>query len=380
MTLPPMTVRASVLTSGNAANAVANHATAAASYFDGTLRYAVRRGADRGTLLLAIGLDESALVDLHARLPLSLFISLLRTCAVELDDAAFALHFGADVPCSELTLASPLAAMQPPAAPPTKPMTVRDALVGLNRYAPLGVDFGDVEASDRFVFLPGVGATGASVVRLVDQRPVDLWPELTESVWARMVTGMVRRFGARVFRGVTMTHAAPAQHETARRDAYAQYFPVPVTFGARENALVLDASVLSEPIEPLARTVSSVLAPHADAQLAALARGRSWRGRVEALLRDRLADGQVDITVACDELAVSRQTLYRRLRDEGTTFAEVHDALRRTEADALLARGDLSIATIAQRLGYSEAAAFSRAYTRWTGARPSGHRRAVSVA
>lgn len=379
-----MTSRSIVLTPGPdiavANSAVANSATAAASYFDGTLRYAVRRGADRNALLRAIGVDASALQDPHARLPLSVFIALLRASAAVLDDAAFALHFGADVPCSELTLASPLAAMPPAAATSTTPMTVRDALVGLNRYAPLGVDFGGTGSDERFVFVQGIGALGTGVVRLVDQRPLDLWPELTESVWARMVTGMVRRFGARAFRGITMTHDAPSPDETARREAYARYFPLPVTFGASENALVLDASVLSEPIEPLARTVSAVLAPHADAQLAALARGRTWRGRVEALLRERLADGHVDIGVACDALAVSRQTLYRRLRDEGTTFADVHDALRRAEADALLARGDLSVAVIAARLGYSEVSAFSRAYTRWTGQRPSGLRRAVSVA
>lgn len=374
-----MTFRTSVLTAGPDI-AVATSATAAASYFDGTLRYAVRRGADREALLRALGIVESALQDPHARLPLSLFVTLLRASASALGDAAFALHFGADVPCSELTLASPLAAMPPAAATSSTPMTVRDALAGLNRYAPLGVDFGAARSDERFVFVPGIGVAGAGIVRLVDQRPLDLWPELTESVWARMVTGMVRRFGARVFRGITMTHAAPTHDETARCDAYAMYFPVPVTFGASENALVLDASVLSEPIEPLARTVSAVLAPHADAQLAALVRRRTWRGRVEALLRERLADAHLDIGVACDALAVSRQTLYRRLRDEGTTFADVHDALRRTEAEALLARGDVSVAVIAQRLGYSEVSAFSRAYTRWTGQRPSGLRRAVSVA
>jgi AraC-like DNA-binding protein len=103
-------------------------------------------------------------------------------------------------------------------------------------------------------------------------------------------------------------------------------------------------------------------------------RDGAWRRRVEELLLARLrapASQQFTLRHLCRELAVSRQTLSRRLRTEGTTFAEVQELVHRRVADALLRDDALPVAVVSDRLGYSEPAAFSRAYKRWTGRRPS---------
>ncbi|HEX2731187.1 MAG TPA: AraC family transcriptional regulator ligand-binding domain-containing protein [Polyangiaceae bacterium] len=74
-------------------------------------------------------------------------------------------------------------------------------------------------------------------------------------------------------------------------------------------------------------------------------------------------------------LATSRRELQRRLAAEGTTFRALQDEAGRARAHELLARGDASVAQIAEQLGYAEPRSFQRACYRWFQAAPGAHRR-----
>lgn len=100
-----------------------------------------------------------------------------------------------------------------------------------------------------------------------------------------------------------------------------------------------------------------------------------FQREVEAHLEPRLAAGPLGIDAVARELGYSRQTLYRRLKAEGVTFEEVLDGLRRRVALRLLCDDGLSVKEAAWRLGFSDPAAFSRAFKRWTGAAPTAARR-----
>jgi len=68
------------------------------------------------------------------------------------------------------------------------------------------------------------------------------------------------------------------------------------------------------------------------------------------------------------ELGMSDRTLRRRLAGAATSFQAVLDEALREAADRLLDEG--RVEDVAAALGYSEAAAFRRAYRRWSGATP----------
>jgi AraC-like DNA-binding protein len=70
------------------------------------------------------------------------------------------------------------------------------------------------------------------------------------------------------------------------------------------------------------------------------------------------------------KLGVSRQTLFRKLRAEGVTFAGVLDELRHRMAADYLGARKVSVNETAYLVGFSEPAAFSRAFKRWTGSSP----------
>ena len=75
-----------------------------------------------------------------------------------------------------------------------------------------------------------------------------------------------------------------------------------------------------------------------------------------------------------DFSGTSFRNLQRRLRAEGTSFFDIRDEVRRQIAQNLLRDSDGSLAEIAQRLGYSDACNFSRAFRRWTGISPGRYR------
>jgi len=104
------------------------------------------------------------------------------------------------------------------------------------------------------------------------------------------------------------------------------------------------------------------------------AKANGFARRVEAELEPLLATGPVRIEHIARALGCSRQTLYRRLKAEGLTFAKVLAELRRREALKLVRDPSLPVKEIAWRLGFSDPAAFSRAFKRWTGKSPQSFR------
>jgi AraC-like DNA-binding protein len=76
---------------------------------------------------------------------------------------------------------------------------------------------------------------------------------------------------------------------------------------------------------------------------------------------------------------MSQRSLTRHLAEEGTTFAEILEQLRRGLASRYLADDRMSVQQIAWLLGYSEVAAFNHAYKRWTGTTPRRTRRPAAM-
>jgi AraC-like DNA-binding protein len=106
---------------------------------------------------------------------------------------------------------------------------------------------------------------------------------------------------------------------------------------------------------------------------------RQRRRGTAALVRSLLLGDPANMPsmdAAAHRLRVDPRTLHRHLARERTSYRALTTETRQALATELLAAAGLSVAEVAHRLGYSEVAAFSRAYKRWTGLPPSTHRRA----
>ncbi len=269
------------------------------------------------------------------------------------NDPALALHFGEAVDSSELSIAHAVGGAR----------NIGDAVAQANRYAPLGIEVEADGTGDRFQLRRATGQ-----LWLVDARrnPND-FPELTESAFARMTCTTRRLLGDRqAFGEVHFTHAEPAY-----RAEYERIFRAPLVFGSHWNALRIDEAVLSSfqfPSSP--QYVTNVLRAHAEALLQKLESSHSTRNRVETLVLPLLHTGGVRMDSIAGQLGLSRQTLFRMLRVEGVSFEEVLDELRHRLALNYLSVHKVSVKQTARLVGYSDPAAFSRAFKRWTGSSP----------
>jgi AraC-like DNA-binding protein len=70
-------------------------------------------------------------------------------------------------------------------------------------------------------------------------------------------------------------------------------------------------------------------------------------------------------------VAVHPRTLQRALLDEGLTFAEILDCVRRERARTYLTETPLPLTEISTRLGFAEPAVLTRCARRWWGRTPS---------
>jgi AraC-like DNA-binding protein len=118
-----------------------------------------------------------------------------------------------------------------------------------------------------------------------------------------------------------------------------------------------------------------VLKTHADALLGELDAQKTLRAQVEAAAGPLLHTGDLGVDLIARKMGLSRQTLYRRLKAENATFEAIVDDLRHRLALHYLQDGKRSVNETAFLVGFSEPAAFSRAFKRWTGATPGSMRR-----
>lgn len=76
----------------------------------------------------------------------------------------------------------------------------------------------------------------------------------------------------------------------------------------------------------------------------------------------------------CCLLHMSPQVVRRRLAEESTSYQKIKDAIRRDASKRLLSNLEMPVADVAERIGFSETAAFSRAFKKWTGLTPAQFR------
>jgi AraC-like DNA-binding protein len=327
--------------------------TIVASGVRALMEFAVSKGACREALAGRSGIDPAELQDPDNRIPFDRYVALMRAGQELCDDPALALHFGESVDVSGISFACLL-------GPPSGSWA--DGFGEMNRYGRLSVEVETVGGGDRFQLVRDAGQ-----VWVVDTRsnPND-FPELTESAFARAVCTSRRMFGEmRFLEEVHVTHAAPAY-----RAEYERIFQVPVVFESDRNALLTNDAwlTLTTPIFP--PYVTEVLRAHAETLLQKLDSSKTTKGRVESLLMPMLHTGDASIETVAGRLGLSRQTLFRKLKAEGVTFEKVLDGLRHRLALEYLSREKVSVNETAYLVGFSDPAAFSRAFKRWTGASP----------
>ncbi|MDW4497368.1 AraC family transcriptional regulator ligand-binding domain-containing protein [Sulfitobacter sp. D35] len=204
----------------------------------------------------------------------------------------------------------------------------------------------------------------------------DIWPRDQD---AELTIGVFRTMIARVAGPGWQPLAMGFEHAPNGADRVAQLSPhCRISYLAPKNFISFPTSLLDRPMPGCAPDRFRRAASDLTRQALASERSAALRTRVRRLIAMTLGTDALDQTHIAQALGMSRRTLRRRLEDEGTGFAELLADCREGHARLLLRQTPLPIPEIAERLGYSEASAFERAFTRRLGITPARFRRTWS--
>lgn len=171
------------------------------------------------------------------------------------------------------------------------------------------------------------------------------------------------------FEGVRAAYPAPAHAA-----AYTALFGCPVGFGQASNALQFDPAWSTRAPrmhDPITHAMASEMCQQFLAEL-------THSGGMAAVVRRALVEQMPwrfpNIESMAQQLSLEPRTLRRRLEAQGTSFRQILAEVRRRLAIEYLRKTRMTTEEIASRLGYSDAANFRHAFSRWTGKSPHEYR------
>jgi len=312
-------------------------------------------GVDPLRLLREQGLSAAQLADPEQLIPARAANALLERSAQVTGCCTFGLRMARDRSLANLGATSLLIAHQP---------SLRAALGALAEFgarinSTLSITF--EEAGEVAIVREDARVTGAG----------SMWQstDLVLGVLMRLCSGVMGDGWSPL--GVTFTHQPPPRSDLGD---YVRLFRCRPQFDSAFNALVIARGDLDRP----SRQADAQLAGHARKLLEAVpaAHGRSIAEDTDAAVRLLLPTGHATVQGCARAMGLTVRTLQRRLDAEGESFTAVLNRARAQLALQYIANPRLRITDVADMLGYSSLAAFTRWHGETFGKSPRAARKA----
>lgn len=132
--------------------------------------------------------------------------------------------------------------------------------------------------------------------------------------------------------------------------------------------------------KPLATADAFLLPRFADAMQDLLSHlpSNDLSEQVKRRIQLLLGSGDISVERVAVPLNISARHLRRKLSQEGTSYEQLVDEVRKEAAIRLITEGQLSLTSIAYELGFLDPSSFTRAFRRWTDMSPTAFRRQAS--
>ncbi len=310
-----------------------------------------RWGVSRAALLGDLGVSERELADPSTKLPVRELVPLVERARRLTGEPGLGIYFGVRmqvVSHGYLGFAAMTAG------------TVGEAIELAVRFAPLLTNA--VSLSVR---------RGARSVAVVVEEEAPLGPA-RDAVLLAILVG-IWRIGCTLTGRELEGRADLAIPEPPYFDRF-RSIARPVRFSQPKNQLVFDPEVLGYRLATADPAALELARAQCERSLEQLGYGgRTLSVARAAVLRPQ--GGSRTLEEVAAKLRVSGRTLKRRLAAAGTTYSALLHEARLERARELLAQGERSIEQVADALGYSDTANFTRAFRRWTRTTPAAYRR-----
>ena len=305
-------------------------------------------------LARSAGLDLSALNDLDARISARAFAAMLERAAALSNLQDFGLRLAES---RELGILGPVGIVI------RQETDLRSALHSLIRYMPVHNESLDLRLAEErgiAVLALTVRLSGLDEVRHVTELSIGTFFRVM-----RKLTGPDWKPSR-----ICFEHTAPRNDATHRR-----FFGCRVEFEHEFNGIVFRSSDLDAPLA----MSDAMLARYAHRYLDSMLQHRAAAAsdKVRELVRLWLSSGTCTADKVARGLGVDRRTVHRYLAQSDQTFSSVLTEAR-AEAATRLLTGHRPISEIANLVGFSGQAAFSRWFAQQFGCSPSAFRESVA--
>ena len=140
-----------------------------------------------------------------------------------------------------------------------------------------------------------------------------------------------------------------------------------------EYALIFDGHYWDEPILMANYELQNLLLQKVSAMDRAFRATQKVSDRIGSYLLANANLGIPSLEAIAANFNTSPRSLQRRLQEEGLTYQQVADSIRKSLAIHFLQSGQHPVKEVSYILGYNELSAFSRAFKRWTGTTPGAY-------
>jgi AraC-like DNA-binding protein len=312
-------------------------------------------GIDPGPVFAGSGLDPSAITpDTYA--PVEVVLALLDRAVEAADCAHLGLLLGLRFKLDMHGLIGRLMRTAP---------TLRDALADY-------VSWQHGYSTGSIVYLARMG----------DDHAFGFGVHVPRSVVSHNVYDYVSGVGVKMVAELTGQRVAPVEIHMSRREPepgspYIRLLKCPVQFNRPLNCLILDGAALSTPLPTHDPAERRELLATMEARVMG---GGGYSAQVRRAIRRALLQDAPRMPEIAGALGVHPRTLRRRLADEGTTFGDLLEEVRRTMARELLELTDMPMSEIADALAFAAPGVFTDWFRRAFGVPPSGWRREPQAA
>ena len=334
-----------------------DYGTASNHYFTALYEVAVRQGIDANTLVKTVGLSCSALHQEHVRIPNEKLAELQRHVWLQLNDETMQLA-AQRIPCGSYFMMGQVSIHQP----------------NLAKALKMGARFYNLLLQDELVRLQVHGQNAVFAITLTDPQ-LDyqhLFAEMCLLAWHRYASWLI----AEKLPLIETQFPYPAP---AHISEYHYLFPGAHRFSSEQLALVFPVTYLDKLVKQNSASLKTFMKRCPLELFRQYNADYSLTSELKILIKNSLQAGHANISQCAAQIHMTPRTLMRRLKQEGTSFQQLKDVIRRDRAIYLLSQKAVAITEVAERLGYSDPTVFTRAFRSWTGDSPQTFRKRLQM-
>ena len=306
---------------------------------------------DNKSLFNSVGLTNEMLSDEHKRLPYQTVYSLWLKATELIDDPCFGLKAADVFHPSDLNVLGYAWLSS---------TTLRTAFERFQRFQLMVSEFTAIslsESEDQFEITLNVKDDNMLTIAQMDA---------ALSIFFRM--SQINYGDSLKPSSVSIGHDEPTCSQK-----YTDYFACTVKFSQPNNSLSFPVEIIDKVLLNRAPNIA-LLADKTMIDYLESMQEENLEVKVKKAIMKQLPS-EVSIDIVSSALHMTRRTLHRHLKEEGTSFKKILEKVRFDLSKQYILSQQYNLTEIAFQLGFSDSSAFSRAFKNWSGQPPTRYKK-----